>query len=174
MHKTVEEFAQAKNKLFSRGETNKVSELLKRMDLVWYNLVELHMREVVAEHLKEFHKDKPSANQDLMAILLLEAELAQTRKIINLFQARVGLPVTYNERSADRVVSSDLTLCLTWEEFKAQLAQLRNSTPNKQTEQRLEHKVPESTAEGNIEVADRIVEQVEDIVKEDLDTMSGK
>ncbi|KZV41472.1 putative glutathione S-transferase [Dorcoceras hygrometricum] len=88
--KTVEEFAQEENKLFSWGETNKVSELLQRRDFFWYKLVELHMREVVAENWKEFHKDKPSANQDLMAIRLLEAELAQTRKSINLFQARVG------------------------------------------------------------------------------------
>ncbi|KZV55569.1 TMV resistance protein N-like [Dorcoceras hygrometricum] len=74
------------------------------------NLVELYMREVVAEHWKEFHKEKPSANQDLMEIRLLEAELAQTSKSINLFQARADLPVTYNERYADRVASSDITL----------------------------------------------------------------
>ncbi|KZV35569.1 hypothetical protein F511_28411 [Dorcoceras hygrometricum] len=71
--KTVEDFVKAENKLFSWGKTKKVSELLQIRDLVWYNLVELHMREVVAEHWKEFHKDKPSANQDFMEIFLLEA-----------------------------------------------------------------------------------------------------
>ncbi|KZV21968.1 hypothetical protein F511_42352 [Dorcoceras hygrometricum] len=38
------------------------------MDLIWYNLVDLHLREAVFEHWKNFHKDKPSANQDIMAI----------------------------------------------------------------------------------------------------------
>ncbi|KZV55034.1 hypothetical protein F511_31516 [Dorcoceras hygrometricum] len=42
--------------------------LLQRRDLIWYKLVELHLREAVAQRCKNFHKDKPSANQDIMAI----------------------------------------------------------------------------------------------------------
>ncbi|KZV15568.1 ABC transporter G family member 28-like [Dorcoceras hygrometricum] len=117
--KFLSEFSKAENKLLPWAETDRVNELLQRRDLIWYMLVELHLHKFVAEHWKEFNKAKPLANQDIMAIRMLEAELAKTRKNINLFQARAGLPVTYNERSADRVGSSDLTPCLTWEEFKA-------------------------------------------------------
>ncbi|KZV25235.1 malonyl-CoA:anthocyanidin 5-O-glucoside-6''-O-malonyltransferase-like [Dorcoceras hygrometricum] len=47
-------------------------------------MVEQRMRKVVAEHWEEFNKDKPSANQDLMSIHLLEAELAKTRKSLTI------------------------------------------------------------------------------------------
>ncbi|KZV45071.1 flagellar associated protein [Dorcoceras hygrometricum] len=124
---------------------DQIHKLLKIRDLVWYKLVELHMREVVVEHWKEFHKDKPSYNQDLMAIRLLEAELAQTRKSINLFQAKAGLPVTYNERSAYRVASSDITPCLTWEEFKSQISKLTNPPSDRQMDQDKEHQDKESS-----------------------------
>ncbi|KZV24404.1 hypothetical protein F511_21921 [Dorcoceras hygrometricum] len=75
---------------------------------------------------------------------LLEAELAQTRKSINLFQARSGLPVTYNEQSSDLVAFSDITPCLTWEMFKAQIAKLTNPPPDRQTDQDKEHQDTES------------------------------
>ncbi|KZV37980.1 hypothetical protein F511_09800 [Dorcoceras hygrometricum] len=97
-------------------------------------------------------------NQDIMAIRFLEAELTKTRKNINLFQARAGLPVTYNERSADRVGSLDFNPCLTWEEFKAQLAKHTNTRPDKQTDQEHEPQIPEPTADGQIEEIDRIFE----------------
>ncbi|KZV44284.1 ABC transporter B family member 11-like [Dorcoceras hygrometricum] len=126
-------FVKTENKLFSWAETDKVSELLQRRDLVWYKMVEFHMREAVAEHWKNFHKDKPSANQDIMAIRMLEAELAKTRKSVNLFQAKAGLPVTYNERSTDRVGSFEIIPILTWEEYKAQRVQPTHSTPDKRT-----------------------------------------
>ncbi|KZV39706.1 hypothetical protein F511_26708 [Dorcoceras hygrometricum] len=66
--KLVEEFAKMENKLLPWAKMDKVSELLQTRDLIWYNMVELHLREAVAEHWKNFHKDKPSANQDIMAI----------------------------------------------------------------------------------------------------------
>ncbi|KZV44267.1 hypothetical protein F511_10386 [Dorcoceras hygrometricum] len=96
-------------------------------------MVELQMREAVAEHWKIFHKDKPSANQDIMAICMLEAELAKTRKSVNLFQAR-----------------------------SAQLAQPTYSTPDKRTDQEQVHHNPEPTAEGKIEEIARTVENVEE------------
>ncbi|KZV47123.1 phycocyanobilin ferredoxin oxidoreductase-like protein [Dorcoceras hygrometricum] len=65
---------------FCHVATDKVSELLHRRDLIWYKLVELHLREAIAKHWKNFHKDKPSVNQDIMGIRMLEAELEDTRK----------------------------------------------------------------------------------------------
>ncbi|KZV24407.1 hypothetical protein F511_21924 [Dorcoceras hygrometricum] len=44
----------------------------------WHRLVELHMREVVSEPWKEFHKEKSSANQDLMEIRLVRPDALNT------------------------------------------------------------------------------------------------
>ncbi|KZV21103.1 pentatricopeptide repeat-containing protein [Dorcoceras hygrometricum] len=136
--KFLGEFAAAENKLLPWAEKDRVNELLQRRDLIWYKLVKVILLEVVAEHWKNFNKDKPSANQDIMAIRLLEADLAKTGKSINFFQAQAGLPVTNNERSADRVGSSDPTPSLTWEEFKAQLSKTTNPIPEEQPDR--EHK----------------------------------
>ncbi|KZV28122.1 hypothetical protein F511_29600 [Dorcoceras hygrometricum] len=69
--------AKTKNKFLPWVETDKVSELLQKRDLIRYKLVEFHLREAVAEHWKNFHKDKPSANQDIMAIRTLETSLVR-------------------------------------------------------------------------------------------------
>ncbi|KZV53572.1 hypothetical protein F511_27296 [Dorcoceras hygrometricum] len=63
--KLVEKYAKIENKLLPWAETDKL-------------LLSTGMN----------FTRKPSANQDLMEIRLLEAEMAQTRKSINLFQAR--------------------------------------------------------------------------------------
>ncbi|KZV17635.1 hypothetical protein F511_19998 [Dorcoceras hygrometricum] len=107
--KFLAEFTQTENKFFSWDETEKVSELLQRRELIWFKMVELHMREAVTEHWKNFHKDKPPS-------------------------CIFGIPPS-----------------LTWEEYKAQLAQLTNSTPDKQTDQGQQHLNPKPTAEGQIE-----------------------
>ncbi|KZV29341.1 hypothetical protein F511_18492 [Dorcoceras hygrometricum] len=78
--KLVEEFAKFENLLLPRAEMEKVNELLQRRELIWYKMVEQHMRKVLVDHWKDFNKDKPSANQDLMSIRLLEAELAKDRR----------------------------------------------------------------------------------------------
>ncbi|KZV35518.1 hypothetical protein F511_34906 [Dorcoceras hygrometricum] len=126
--KLVEEFAKIEDRLLPWTETEKVSELFQRRELIWFKMVEQHMRGVVTEHWKEFHKDKPSANQDIMSIRMLEAELAKTRRSVSLFQAKSGLPITFNERSTNRVASLEITPVLTWQEYKAQLARLTNPT----------------------------------------------
>ncbi|KZV38281.1 fatty acid amide hydrolase [Dorcoceras hygrometricum] len=167
--KIVEEFAKIENKLFSWAETDKVSEMLQRRELIWYKMMELHMREAVAENLKNFYKDKPSANQDIMAIRMLEDELAKTMKSVNLFQARADLPVTYHERSKDRVASLKIIPSLTWEEYKAQLAQPTQSTPDKRMDQEQEHQNPEQIAEGQIEEIARTVKNVEELEAEHQD-----
>ncbi|KZV50494.1 putative Xaa-Pro aminopeptidase 3 [Dorcoceras hygrometricum] len=160
--KFVEEFAKNENKLFSWAETEKVSELLQRRELILFKMVELHMREAVVEHWKNFHKYKQSANQDIMAIRMWEAELEKTKKSINLFQEKADRPVTYNERSTDRVVSLEITPGLTLQENKAQLEQLTNSTPDKGIDQDAEHQIPEPTAEGQVEEIAQTVENVEE------------
>ncbi|KZV57363.1 flagellar inner arm dynein 1 heavy chain alpha [Dorcoceras hygrometricum] len=66
--KLVEEYAKTENKLLPWAEMDKA----------------------VAEHWKNFHKDKPSVNKDIMAICMLEAELATTRKSVHLFQSRAA------------------------------------------------------------------------------------
>ncbi|KZV44051.1 putative glutamate--tRNA ligase, cytoplasmic [Dorcoceras hygrometricum] len=160
--KLVEEYAKTEDKLLPWAETDKVSELLQRRDLIWYKLVDLHLREAGAEHWKNFHKDKPSANQDIMAIRLLEDESETTRKRVNLFQARADLPVTYNEQSADRVASLDITSFLTWEEFKAQIAKLTNPPLDRQTDKDKEHHGTESFAGEQVDEIYRDVMTVED------------
>ncbi|KZV46675.1 hypothetical protein F511_10840 [Dorcoceras hygrometricum] len=102
------------------------------------------------------------------------AELAKTRKSINLFQAQAGLPVTYNERSADRIGSSDLAPCLTWKDYKAQLTMSTNPRPEEQPDREHEPQIPEPTTEGQIEVVDQIVEQVKDTEQEQLGSSGGK
>ncbi|KZV41397.1 pentatricopeptide repeat-containing protein mitochondrial-like [Dorcoceras hygrometricum] len=143
--KLVEEFAKVEDILLSWAETEKFSELFQRRELIWFKMVEQHMRHAVAEHWKVFHKDKPSANQYIISIHLPEDELAKTRRSVSLFQAKAGLPITFNERSTDRVASLEITSGLTWQEYQAQLAQLSNSTSNEQ--QGKEHQAPEQTAE---------------------------
>ncbi|KZV29139.1 hypothetical protein F511_41471 [Dorcoceras hygrometricum] len=102
-------------------KTEKVSEFLQRRELIWSNMVERHLRKVVAEHWKEFNKDKPSMNQDLMSIRMLEAELTKARRSVGLFQAKVGLPITFPEKSTDRATSY-ITPGISGEDCKAQLA----------------------------------------------------
>ncbi|KZV25523.1 hypothetical protein F511_26673, partial [Dorcoceras hygrometricum] len=124
--------------LISWAETEKVSELFQRRISF---MVEQHMRRVVAEHWKNFHKDKSSAHRDIMAIRMLEAELAKTRKSISLFQAKSGLPIAFHERSTDRVASLEIIRL----ENKAQFVQLTNSTSDEQPDQGKEHQAPEQT-----------------------------
>ncbi|KZV27033.1 hypothetical protein F511_07854 [Dorcoceras hygrometricum] len=89
--KLVEEFAKVEDLLLLWAETEK------------------HMRKFVAEHWKDFNKDKPSANQDLMSIRLLEAALVKARRSVSLFQAKVGLSITFPKSSTDRAASMDIT-----------------------------------------------------------------
>ncbi|KZV57158.1 hypothetical protein F511_36287 [Dorcoceras hygrometricum] len=128
-----------------------------------YRLNKIQSMKLVEEYAKtenkllpwaKTDKDKPSANQDIMAIRMLEAELAQTRKSINLFQARANLPISYNKRSADRVASGEIIPCLTWKNLKLSVCERTDREP--------EHQNPVPTAEGHIEEVDRFIEDVED------------
>ncbi|KZV35031.1 hypothetical protein F511_19778 [Dorcoceras hygrometricum] len=148
----VQNFSNIENKLLPWGETEKVSELLQRMELIWYKMLKMFMHTMVSKHWKNFHQEKPSANQDLMAIRMLEAKLAKTRKNVNLFQVRAGLPVTYGERSVDRAASLEIPPGITWQEYRVQCTQCINPTPDQQTKQN-------PTVEGQLEVVDQIVEQ---------------
>ncbi|KZV46071.1 hypothetical protein F511_29841 [Dorcoceras hygrometricum] len=133
--KIVEEFAKVEDLLLPWEETEKVNELLQRRELIWYKMIEQHMRTIVTEHWKEFNKDKPSANQDLMSIRLLETELENTRRSVSLFQSKSGLPITFPERSTDRAASLEITPGISWQEYKAQLVQLTISTSAEQPAQ---------------------------------------
>ncbi|KZV54796.1 hypothetical protein F511_04418 [Dorcoceras hygrometricum] len=86
-----------------------------------------------------------------MSIRMLEAELAKTRRSVSLFQAKSGLPITFNERSTDRVASLEITPVLTWQHYQAQLARLTNPTSDEQSAQ----------AEEQVQEIDRAVENVE-------------
>ncbi|KZV27674.1 hypothetical protein F511_11902 [Dorcoceras hygrometricum] len=87
-------------------------------------MVEQHMFRVIVEHWQEFNNDKPSANQDLLSIRLLEAELAKARRCISLFQAKSDLPITFPERSTNRATTFDISHGISWPELKAQLTHL--------------------------------------------------
>ncbi|KZV24126.1 hypothetical protein F511_20113 [Dorcoceras hygrometricum] len=105
-------FAKVEDLLFSWEETEKVSEFLQKRELIWFKMVEQHLRKAVAEHWKEFNKDKPSANQDLMSIRMLEAESAK-----------------------DRATYMDITPGISWQDCKAQLVQLTFSASAEQPAQ---------------------------------------
>ncbi|KZV21454.1 hypothetical protein F511_17885 [Dorcoceras hygrometricum] len=157
--KLVEEFTKIEDILLSWADTEKVSELLQRRELIWFKMVEQHMRRVVAEHQKEFQKYNPSDNQDIMSISILEAELVKTERSVSLFQARAGLPITFNERTTDRVAYLEITSGLTWKEYKDQLAQLTNPTSDEQPARGEDHQAPEQTTE---ETTARIEQQAQE------------
>ncbi|KZV55353.1 UV-stimulated scaffold protein A [Dorcoceras hygrometricum] len=104
--KLMEEFAKIEDILLSWAETEKVSELFQRRELIWFRMVEKHLCGVIAEHWKEVHKNKPSANRDIMAIRMLEAELANTRKSISLFQEKSDLPITFHDSPTKHQMSN--------------------------------------------------------------------
>ncbi|KZV38533.1 UDP-galactose transporter 2 [Dorcoceras hygrometricum] len=77
----VEKMAKIEDSLFPWAEMEKVSEMLQRRELIWIKMVEQRMCKAVADHWKEFQKDKPSANRGLISIRVLEAELAQLNSL---------------------------------------------------------------------------------------------
>ncbi|KZV40232.1 polyglutamine-binding protein 1 [Dorcoceras hygrometricum] len=115
-------------------EINLVTHFLPKL-IQLIKMLEMFMRTVVVEHWKNFHREKPSANQDLMAI--------------------------------HRVASLEIPPGITWQEYRVQYAQRINPTPDQQTNQN-------PTVEGQLEVVDPSVEQVEDTGKEDSGTISDR
>ncbi|KZV40832.1 (+)-gamma-cadinene synthase [Dorcoceras hygrometricum] len=55
------------------AKTTKFSELIMRMEMIDSKMFEQFMQQEVAEHCKNFNKDKSSTNRDMMSIRLLEA-----------------------------------------------------------------------------------------------------
>ncbi|KZV14571.1 hypothetical protein F511_42506 [Dorcoceras hygrometricum] len=65
------------------------------VDKMWEN----HMRVFVAENWKNFKRESPRANQNLMTIHFLEAEVREVRQQYRHFRVDAGFPILMPEKS---------------------------------------------------------------------------
>ncbi|KZV53008.1 hypothetical protein F511_32496 [Dorcoceras hygrometricum] len=141
------------------------------LSLILYKLYEMEVQKRVDEHLANFKPTEPSVNYDYMCIRFLSKELKEIARQHKDLRVLAGLPIVAPEASLAGDVVSTETLQITLSSpAQPRIPALEFSTQDEQ-EQEVARKADQS--DEQIEMVDQIVELVEDIVHENLDTMSA-